>query len=99
MKIKMNIATCAFTLLSIIFIGCKGSVSENDLIGNTYELDSYHKIEFKSSNRYWIYQNPLNCGGEGNWSIQNGKIVLGPNDSGCESTRSKSGTYEYGDLN
>ncbi|NDC29120.1 MAG: hypothetical protein EBZ94_07275, partial [Crocinitomicaceae bacterium] len=35
-------------------------------IGSTYSLDAYHQIQFKSANRYWIYQKPLNCGGEGN---------------------------------
>ena len=63
------------------------------LIGNTYSLDTYHQLQFKSSTRYWIYQKPLNCGGDGNWSIKNGKIVLGPNDSKCSSTNEMKGEY------
>jgi len=83
---------------STILISCAGGVTEEDLVGNTFDLDTFHRIKFKSSTRYWIYQRPLNCGGEGNWSIQNGKIILGPNDSRCESTRGMTGTYEYSQL-
>jgi hypothetical protein len=75
------------------------SVTEEDLVGKTFDLDSYHRIEFKSSQRYHIYQRPLNCGGDGNWSILDGKIVLGLNDSQCESTREINGTYEYSQFN
>lgn len=34
-------------------------------IGSTYSIDAYHQIQFKSNTKYWIYQKPLNCGGEG----------------------------------
>lgn len=63
-------------------------------VGQTFDLDTYHRIKFKTETRYWIYQKPLNCGGNGNWSIQNGKIILGPNDSNCKGTRAKKGLYE-----
>jgi hypothetical protein len=76
----------------------KSDSKENDLVGKTFNLDIYHRIEFKTSTRYWIYQKPLSCGGEGNWSVQNNKIVLGPNDSGCESTQGMKGIYEYSQL-
>jgi hypothetical protein len=97
---KKNIIIYGLILFaSSILLSCNNSVSEKDLVGKTFDLDTYHRIEFKTSTRYWIYQRPLNCGGEGNWSLQNGKIVLGPNDSGCETTRGKMGTYEFSQLN
>lgn len=65
----------------------------NDLIGNTYSLDYYHKIKFSSQNEYKIYQRPLNCGGEGRWSVQGDYVVLEYNDSNCESTRNIRGKY------
>lgn len=84
---------------SLLTTSCNNSVTEKDLVGKTFDLDSYHRIEFKTSNKYFIYQKPLNCGGEGNWSIVDGKIVLKSNDSRCESTRKINGTYEYSELN
>jgi hypothetical protein len=65
-----------------------------DFVGQTFDLDTYHRVKFETESRYWIYQKPLNCGGNGNWSIENGKIILGSNDSNCESTRAKKGSYE-----
>ncbi len=88
----------AIVFASTILISCNGGVKEKDLVGKTFDLSTYHRIAFKTSTRYWIYQRPHNCGGEGNWSIQNGKIALGPNDSGCESTQGMKGTYEYSQL-
>ena len=67
-------------------------------IGSTYSLDSYHQIQFKTSTRYWIYQKPLNCGGEGNRSQTDNKIILGPNDSNCESTSNKQGEYSISEI-
>lgn len=67
-------------------------------IGSTYSLDAYHQIQFKSANRYWIYQKPLNCGGEGNWSQSGDKIILGPNDSNCESTMNMKGEYTIDEI-
>ncbi|NBW30829.1 MAG: hypothetical protein EBR35_06185 [Flavobacteriales bacterium] len=67
-------------------------------IGSTYSLDAYHQIQFKSANRYWIYQKPLNCGGEGNWSQSGDKIILGPNDSACESTMKIKGEYTIDEI-
>ena len=89
----------AVLFASTTLISCNGGVKEKNLVGKTFDLDTYHRIEFKTSTRYWIYQKPLGCGGEGNWSIQNGKIILGPNDSGCEHTQGMKGTYEYSQLN
>ncbi len=89
----------AVLFASTTLISCNGGVKEKDLVGKTFDLDTYHRIQFKTSTRYWIYQKTLSCGGEGNWSIQNGKITLGPNDSGCESTQGMEGTYEYSQLN
>ena len=68
--------------------------SAKDFVGQTFDLDTYHRIQFKTESRYWIYQKPLNCGGDGNWSIKNEKIILGHNDSRCESTANKDGSYE-----
>lgn len=67
-------------------------------IGSTYSLDAYHQIQFKTSTRYWIYQKPLNCGGEGNWSQTDNKIILGPNDSNCESTSKMQGEYSISEI-
>jgi hypothetical protein len=88
----------AIMIASTILLSCNSGVKEKDLVGQTFDLDTYHRIEFKTSTRYWIYQRPLSCGGEGNWSIQNDKIILGSNDSGCESTQGMKGTYEYSQL-
>lgn len=74
-----------------VFVEDKFSI--DDLIGNTYSLDYYHQIKFKNQNEYFIYQNPLNCGGNGNWSIQGDFVVLGYNDSNCEGTINMSGKY------
>ncbi len=71
----------------------------NSLIGNTYSLDYFHQINFKSQNRYWIYQRPLNCGGYGRWSVQGDYIVLEYNDSNCGSTRNMSGKYPLTKFN
>ena len=68
--------------------------SAKDFVGQTFDLDTYHRIQFKTESRYWIYQKPLNCGGDGSWSIENGKIILGPNDSNCEHTKDMKGAYE-----
>lgn len=67
-------------------------------IGSTYSIDAYHQIQFKSSTRYWIYQKPLNCGGEGNWSISGDKVIIEQNDSNCESTRKIKGEYSIEDI-
>lgn len=67
-------------------------------IGSTYSIDAYHQIQFKTASRYWIYQKPLNCGGEGNWSQEGDKIILGPNDSNCESTRKIKGEYSLDQI-
>lgn len=73
-------------------------VAQKINIGSTYSLDAYHQIQFKSATRYWIYQKPLNCGGEGNWSQSGNKIILGPNDSACESTINMQGEYTIEDI-
>ena len=95
-KILTILAVILF--ISTILISCGGNVNQKELVGKTFDLNSFHRIEFKTSTRYWIYQRPLSCGGEGNWSIQNDKIILGPNDSGCETTQKMKGTYEYSQL-
>jgi hypothetical protein len=67
-------------------------------IGSTYSFDSFHQIQFKSGGRYWIYQKPLGCGGEGDWSQSGDKVTLGPNDSNCESTRKIQGEFLIEDI-
>ena len=89
---------------ALLFVSCnsnenKNTTNKKDFIGKTYSLDAFHRIQFKTDTRYWIYQKPLNCGGEGNWSFENGKITLGPNDSNCESTRNMAGSYENSKFN
>jgi hypothetical protein len=81
-----------------VIIGSMGNqetsnLNVSDLVGNTYSLDTYHQIKFKTESTYWIYQKPLNCGGDGSWSISGDKLILGPNGSNCESTRKKKGEY------
>ena len=66
-------------------------LKQEDLVGWTYDLDSYHRIKFESKTSYRIWQKPLNCGGSGSWSFQNGKIILGSNSSNCSSTRDIAG--------
>lgn len=66
-------------------------------IGSTYTFDTYHKIKFKSENRYWISQ-PYGCVGEGNYSIDGDKIILGPNDSDCESTKKIQGEFDLDNI-
>ena len=67
-------------------------------IGSTYSIDAYHQIQFKSSTRYWIYQKPLNCGGEGNWSLDGDKVILEQNDSNCESTQKIKGEFSIDEI-
>ena len=64
-------------------------------VGNSYNLDKYHNIEFRTTSSYFIYQKPANCGGYGEWSINRGNIILGPNSSNCEGTRAMEGTYDF----
>jgi hypothetical protein len=97
-KKTLPLGITLFTTIILIFSSCSSSVKEKNLIGKTFDFDSFHKIQFKTSTRYWIYQKPLSCGGEGNWSVSNGKVVLGPNDSQCESTKKISGTFDYSDF-
>ena len=89
-------------VVSVLFvIGIIGSMGNqetsnlnvSDLVGKTYSLDTYHQIKFKTESTYWIYQKPLNCGGDGSWSISGDKLILGPNDSNCEGTREMKGEY------
>jgi hypothetical protein len=66
-------------------------------IGTTYTFDTYHKIKFKSENRYLISQ-PYGCVGEGNYSIVGENIMLGPNNSDCESTRKINGEFSIDQI-
>lgn len=78
----------------------KPKLEKSKLIGNTYSLDDYHRVNFKSETTYLIYQDPrFGCSGEGSWSIENNKVVLGPNDSSCETTRAMSKSYEESVFN
>ena len=94
-KIRKPLFLYLTILYVTFFISCDFSLKEDDFVGKTYSLGTYHRIEFKTSSRYWIYQRPLGCGGEGNWSIKDGKIVLGANNSQCENTQDKEGIYEF----
>ena len=96
----------AILFASLILTSCGGVSSEEPKeeniveqiqIGGTYSLDAYHKIVFETSSRYRIYQLPLNCGGEGDWSQTNNIINLGPNNSACESTRNIDLNYTFAD--
>ena len=66
-------------------------------IGSTYTFDTYHKIKFKTENRYLISQ-PYGCVGEGNYSVVGEKIMLGPNNSDCESTRKIKGEFSIDEI-
>lgn len=101
---KKVLVMLSLTLAVFLISSCGGSnnsseLNKEDLIGKTFSLDSYHQIEFKSATTYWIYQRPLNCGGNGSWSIKNNEVILGPNDSSCESTRKMQGNYRAEKFN
>lgn len=66
-------------------------------IGSTYTFDTYHKIKFKTENRYLISQ-PYGCVGEGNWSLDGDKVILEQNDSDCESTRKIKGVFSIDEI-
>lgn len=101
MKKTIKHLASAMAVAFFLFIAF-GSDDENtakertakDFVGQTFDLDTYHRVKFETESKYRIYQKPLNCGGNGYWSIENGKIILGSNDSNCESTRAKKGSYE-----
>jgi hypothetical protein len=108
MNKQLKTFTSILLFSGFIFLGFS-SGEENDTekeketeekieIGSTYSIDAYHQIQFKTSTRYWIYQKPLNCGGEGNWSQKDKKIILGPNDSNCESTSKIKGEYSISEI-
>jgi len=93
MKTKLVLFILSFCILIISSCGF-GKVSQSDLVGKTFELgDGFHMVEFVSASSYHIYQKPSNCGGEGSWSLNDGKVILGPNNSNCESTANVAGTY------
>ncbi len=96
---KNTLSTNKFFLLCLTFFSisfltsCDPTVS--DLIGKEFAMnDGYHIIKFKSETSYYVYQKPYNCGGDGSWSFNDGKVILGPNDSNCESTRELEDTYD-----
>lgn len=92
MNIKYTYSTILVLLFLFIAYGSgEEKLKQEDLVGWTYDLDSYHRIKFESKTSYRIWQKPLNCGGSGSWSFQNGKIILGSNSSNCSSTREKAG--------
>jgi hypothetical protein len=83
--------------LTLIISGC--GLSEKDMVGKEFNMnDGFHVIEFKEGGKYYIYQKPHNCGGNGSWSISDGKIKLGSNDSNCESTQNIAGIYNASDF-
>ena len=84
----------------LLFIISLTSCTKNaeSLVGNSYNIDGWHVIEFKSSSSYRIYQKPHNCGGSGSWSVRDGKVIIGSNDSNCESTRGLRGSYSFSNF-
>jgi hypothetical protein len=87
----------AFISFSLFFTSC--GMSESDIIGKEFNMsDGFHVIEFKAGGRYHIYQKPANCGGDGSWSISDGKVKLESNNSNCESTQNITGTYDVSDF-
>ena len=42
----------AIVFASTILISCNGGVKEKDLVGKTFDLDTYHRIKFKTSK--WV---------------------------------------------
>lgn len=73
-------------------------LTAENLVGNSYNLDKYHNIEFRTLTNYFIYQKTATCGGYGTWSIANGNVILGSNSSKCEGTRAKEGIYSFSDF-
>lgn len=114
MKKQFKVITSIFLFGAFIFMGFSSEdeskqpkeekvevkteeIPEKINIGSTYSFDTFHQIKFKTSTRYYISQK-YGCGGEGNWSQSGDKIVLGPNDSNCESTRKIKGEYSINEI-
>jgi hypothetical protein len=89
-------ASLLIIMILLAIVSCN-SLSSNELVGKKFYIDEFHTVEFKSSSTYWIQQS-MGCGGEGSWSISNEKVILGPNNSGCETTREKQGKYSLSDF-
>jgi hypothetical protein len=91
--------TYILTSISLILLLTGCGVNEADLVGKEFNMsDGFHVIEFKAGGRYHIYQKPANCGGDGSWSISDGKVKLESNNSNCESTQNITGTYDLSDF-
>ena len=90
-----------YLVLNLVIIGAMSScgISEEQLEGRTYYLGNYHYVDFSSNGSYYIYQKTdkdswvKTCGGNGNFTIVDGQVVLGPNDSNCESTKGMAKKY------
>ena len=107
-KKQVNPALKALGFLVLLFcigggVALIGKVFDKkpDLIGRYYRInDSFHYVNFESSNIYKIYQGTSagpSCVGFGNWSYKNGKITLTQNDSKCESTNEIYGKFKIDD--
>jgi hypothetical protein len=109
---KMKKKLIVLLIVSPIIFGMNACGSKSDdkenirqiQIGGTYDIPGgdpvlrvYHKIQFKTSSRYWIFREPLSCSGEGNWSQTGNIINLGPNDSDCDFTRNIPKKYTFKD--
>jgi hypothetical protein len=107
-KKQVNPALKALGFLILMFcigggVALIGKVFDKkpDLIGKYYRInDSFHYVNFESSNTYKIYQGTSagpSCVGFGNWSYKNGKITLTQNDSRCEITNEIYGKFRIDD--
>lgn len=93
-----NLSFVFFGIIALGLVSC--GLSESDLEGKTYYLGNYHYVEIEPNNKYEIYQKTSkssfakSCYGEGKYTIEDGYVVLGPNDSNCGSTQNMSGKYK-----
>lgn len=93
---KKLVAITVISCVIVFLISC--TKSADSLVGNSYNIDGWHIIKFKTKSTYYVYQKPYNCGGDGTWSVKDGKVIIGSNDSRCESTRNLRGTYSFSDF-
>ncbi len=102
-KIMLILITLAVT--ETLLTCCSNTLKEVDLIGKTfnYKIAPYQYITFSTSTYEICEKNNENvkvgtCYGTGKWSIKDGKIIIGTNNSISEKTRQIEGTHEFNEF-
>lgn len=91
----------AFTLTSCNSSdGSKKRIQDSDIIAKAWIISGGYSIGFRSNHTYKIstLYYPTSCYGEGTWSIENNQIILGKNDSNCETAQNLKGSHPFSDL-